>query len=1105
MPYRDRPYRDDPYGDVSRRGLSGQPQGRGPSLRVLPFRRVLTVGLALLAVSVQVLPATAVEKDSPRLIDLAPADPQQRFDAPPAAVRSAQRFAPGDTITFGYVDANGFAVEGEVWTFDHGHSDPFEGWYSIDLTENAETYFRHISDNIWDADPNNVVQAPVLSGMGSAWCGAFGSEANELCWESGLGYGNSFCQRLTSPSFFHDGSSSVDLSWLHFNESELDFDYSNVYLMTLPSETETLLRAYSGEIGLAPDHPASPPTGVSDMETLTAAEFAGETTYQIVFEMTSDGGWSDSDGLSPTAYGPCGFDDVSIDGTSFGFESDLEGWTAEPCDGIGSFIGVNDLSNYMLEDPCTCRLEGNVLGFHDENFEHPEGQRERASSPIVDLTSVSLPEGEARTIFARWSQYAVLPEANGVFYRSGWYYFPSVCPVTGVEQWEFTPTPLPWFPDDRACTENIANGTSNDIPIPPDAEQVRFAYEIFASCDAFAILKDVCTDVTNFTPVIDNIRVGVTSHPVAPPISFDNGLRYQDGFAQGTEVNLPDFPGNADVTRNRNFGNTPPIVLGDSIYVTGPLAGNDPATQWEAKLWFQVDEVGPLADSRYTSWRDRVRDGRNIDPDLAGSGPLEWTFAFMDSFQVGTNVASYKYVSYFREDDDDFDAGSGDLTDSQEIIADGVLFPGTQVNYFVSSNFIGSSQHFLLPDTAGGFSLEFEILPRWRDDGGVLKYPALLYVDAFNAGAEFFIESAFDALGVEADRYDYLDASSNWKAPMARGSSASSNNGCTLLQLLGYRGILVNSGTSNITSVMWPADFVLFSDWLTAEVCEAQTGRQGLILNGNGIANAMKSNGALFLTQLGASHIDDQYSDFSGDVNDCVRIESPAGGGEDFGTSNSLGDYEYDVYGNWCPTQLSFDVLGVANSGVGNRVYLNVSDLETEVPFAQVTNEFDNNRTILDATSYHTLSAVDPVLECVSDSDHIVTAAANEILAALEWIYGVGQIPGLIEDPCEGVAADAPWSAPGGVTRMFSSIPNPYNQRTTVRFSLAQSGQAQVAIYDAAGRRVRTIVDGDLDAGAHELVWDGADDAGRALPAGVYWARLDDGVQESSSKLVSLR
>ncbi len=1055
--------------------------------------------------------AEAAKKLSPLPLDLARPAGEDSFDRPPAVKAAQSRFAPGDTVTFGYVDANGFAVEGEVWTFDHGHSDPFEGWYATDLTLNTETYFRRITAAEWIADPNNMVAPPVLSGTGSAWCGAFGTEANDLCWESGLGYGNSWCQRLVSPTFVHDGSSSVSASWLHFNDTEAMYDFTTVYLKTLPSGDRLELARYDGMIGVAPDHPDSPPVGAGDNVTLDPADFGGETSYQIVFEMTSDHGWSDSDGFATTEYGPCAFDNVDIDGTVFDFEADLQGWVPEVCPGFGSQFGVANVGDYLIEDACGCKLSGNVLEFHDESREHPYGQRVEARSAPVDLLNATEPAGDGNlSILSRWAQYSELPQANGVFYRPGWDFYPFECVLTGAEGWSGRVGQNSFFfvGEDPACTQNVTVATEVDRPVPVTAEQVRFIFEIFASCDAFTIPGDVCTNQTNFTPLIDNIVIETTKVPDAPAISFDNGLRYQDGYSQDP-VNYWFGPGNADVTRNRNFGNTTPVVLGDSLYVSGPLAGPDPESQWEAKLWFQIPRVGPLLNDPYMEWRDRVRDGKNIDPDLGGDD-IEWTFAFMDSYQVGTNVANNKYVSYFREDDDDFVPGE-ELKDANEIIADGVLSPGTQVNYFVSSNFIGNSQQFLLPDTTGGFSLEFEILPRWRETENGLKFPATLYIDAANDGAQFFVESALDKLGIEVDRYDYLDATSNWKAPFRRGLEAVSNNGCTILQLRDYRTIIVNSGEARTTSIMWPDDYLHFADWMEA-ICSFSN--RGFIANGSGLASSMKTQAPAFLWQLGGDLVSDSYSEYSGDQSDCVRLETEAGSTPAYGTSNSLGDYEYDAYGNWCPTNHRFDVLGLApgQGGVGNRVYLDVDDLETEVPYAQVANEYEYldgfvTRTVLDGTSYHLLSDVDPLLECVSDSAHIVTAAANELLAAMEWIWGVGQIPILTDDsPCR--VSDAP--NPHGhlasdVTAMYSSFPNPYNRRTTLRFALAQSGEAKVAIYDAAGRLVRTVVDGLHDAGLHQVIWDGTDDGGRELPSGVYWARVWDGIQESSAKLVSLR
>ena len=49
------------------------------------------------------------------------------------------------------------------------------------------------------------------------------------------------------------------------------------------------------------------------------------------------------------------------------------------------------------------------------------------------------------------------------------------------------------------------------------------------------------------------------------------------------------------------------------------------------------------------------------------------------------------------------------------------------------------------------------------------------------------------------------------------------------------------------------------------------------------------------------------------------------------------------------------------------------------------------------------------------------------------------------------------------------------------------------AVYDIAGKRVRTLVDGTVEQGDHQITWNGLDDGGRPVSAGVYLYRLDSG------------
>jgi hypothetical protein len=71
------------------------------------------------------------------------------------------------------------------------------------------------------------------------------------------------------------------------------------------------------------------------------------------------------------------------------------------------------------------------------------------------------------------------------------------------------------------------------------------------------------------------------------------------------------------------------------------------------------------------------------------------------------------------------------------------------------------------------------------------------------------------------------------------------------------------------------------------------------------------------------------------------------------------------------------------------------------------------------------------------------------------------------------------------------NVPNPFNPLTEIRFSLAQSGPASLAIYDAGGRLVKELARGSFPAGDHRLLWDGSDAQGRLVASGVYVYRLD--------------
>ncbi|MFH1680424.1 MAG: FlgD immunoglobulin-like domain containing protein [Candidatus Eisenbacteria bacterium] len=82
--------------------------------------------------------------------------------------------------------------------------------------------------------------------------------------------------------------------------------------------------------------------------------------------------------------------------------------------------------------------------------------------------------------------------------------------------------------------------------------------------------------------------------------------------------------------------------------------------------------------------------------------------------------------------------------------------------------------------------------------------------------------------------------------------------------------------------------------------------------------------------------------------------------------------------------------------------------------------------------------------------------------------------------------------------------PHPVAGSARIVYALPRSGPVRVRVFSPAGRLVRTIGDTGASAGMHELVWDGTDDAGRALAPGFYFVRLENGPSIETARLLWL-
>ncbi len=114
--------------------------------------------------------------------------------------------------------------------------------------------------------------------------------------------------------------------------------------------------------------------------------------------------------------------------------------------------------------------------------------------------------------------------------------------------------------------------------------------------------------------------------------------------------------------------------------------------------------------------------------------------------------------------------------------------------------------------------------------------------------------------------------------------------------------------------------------------------------------------------------------------------------------------------------------------------------------------------------------------------------------------------PDYSENPGEetaGVLPDGLQTASSGL--FCTSFPNPFTAGTRVYFSVSQSEQVSIRIYDVKGELVRMLIDGRYNSGSHEVIWEGRGDDGREVASGVYFIQIEAGTRKQTQRVVILR
>lgn len=129
-----------------------------------------------------------------------------------------------------------------------------------------------------------------------------------------------------------------------------------------------------------------------------------------------------------------------------------------------------------------------------------------------------------------------------------------------------------------------------------------------------------------------------------------------------------------------------------------------------------------------------------------------------------------------------------------------------------------------------------------------------------------------------------------------------------------------------------------------------------------------------------------------------------------------------------------------------------------------------------------------PLLKEVAEGDNFFTTLAEN-----ELKYLIGQPP-----LSESITSTF-------TTKLSDNYPNPFNPETQISYSIQLSGNVKLLIYNLLGQKVRTLVDAYQSPGSHTITWNGCDDFGSKVAAGIYLCYLRVGDFTATKKMVMMK
>lgn len=125
----------------------------------------------------------------------------------------------------------------------------------------------------------------------------------------------------------------------------------------------------------------------------------------------------------------------------------------------------------------------------------------------------------------------------------------------------------------------------------------------------------------------------------------------------------------------------------------------------------------------------------------------------------------------------------------------------------------------------------------------------------------------------------------------------------------------------------------------------------------------------------------------------------------------------------------------------------------------------------------------------------------DRVIFTDEFSLSEGSAPQIRYAEYEGDREDSPEF----VTELNRNYPNPFNPVTTISFSIANDDEVKLEVFNSKGQRVVTLVDEHLQAGRHNVVWDGKNSSNRQVGSGMYFYRLQKSDWSATEKMLLIK